>query len=302
MSTRQPRRPDPWQALRALTPARIALGRAGAALPTDEVLRFGVAHAQARDAVHEALDVAALAKDLQSLGLAPACVKSQAPDRAGFLLRPDLGRRLRPADAEALRTRATENRAQGTECREQNEGLRGPARLGSAQASNLAQGDEALHMEGATAGLCLVLADGLSARAVQQHAPPLLAEFLRISGERFGPPRTVIAEQARVALGDEIGECMAARIVAVLIGERPGLSSPDSLGIYLTFAPRVGRSDAERNCLSNIRPQGMPPAEAARRLAWLIDAAQRLQLTGVALKDGSDGAPGLADRMLPTQD
>jgi ethanolamine ammonia-lyase small subunit len=267
VSTRQPRRLDPWQALRALTPARIALGRAGAALPTEEVLRFGVAHAQARDAVHEALDVAALAKDLQSLGLAPACVKSQAPDRAGFLLRPDLGRRLRPAGADALRAQANQR--------------------GKRQA---------------TSGLCLVLADGLSARALQRHAPPLLAEFLRIAGERFGPTTAVIAEQARVALGDEIGECLAARVVAVLIGERPGLSSPDSLGIYLTFAPRVGRSDAERNCLSNIRPQGMPPAEAARRLAWLIDAALRLQLTGVALKDGSDAAPGLVDRSLPTQD
>lgn len=254
MSADSPVRADPWQTLRALTPARIALGRAGAALPTAEVLRFGVAHAQARDAVHEALDGEQLARDLQSLNLSPLRVHSLAADRATFLLRPDLGRRLRPEAADALRRHA------------------GPG------------------------GLCLVLADGLSARAVQAHAPPLLAEFLHLAAGRFEPLATVIAEQARVALGDEIGECLGSAIVAVLIGERPGLSSPDSLGIYLTYAPRVGRSDAERNCLSNIRAAGMPPAEAARRLLWLIEEARRLQLTGIALKDQSDDR---GDQALP---
>lgn len=259
MSGDSPARPDPWQTLRALTPARIALGRAGAALPTSEVLRFGVAHAQARDAVHEALDCDQIAHDLKPLSLAPIRVHSLAPDRATFLLRPDLGRRLRPADAANLKAQARPG------------------------------------------GLCLVLADGLSARAVQAHAPPLLAEFLRRAAGRFVPLTTVVAEQARVALGDDIGQSLGSDIVAVLIGERPGLSSPDSLGIYLTFAPRVGRTDAERNCLSNIRPEGMAPAEAARRLAWLIDEAQRLQITGVTLKDDSDAAIEPAGRSLPDQ-
>ncbi|HEY5762595.1 MAG TPA: ethanolamine ammonia-lyase subunit EutC [Rhodocyclaceae bacterium] len=248
MSRSRSIRPDPWRALRTLTPARIALGRVGSALPTAEVLRFGVAHAQARDAVHEAFDCDRLARDLQTLDRTPLHVHSRAPDRATFLLRPDLGRRLRTEDADSLRRHA---------------------RAG---------------------GLCLVLGDGLSARAVHAHAPPLIAEFLRLVADRFAPVTTVIAEQARVALGDEIGACLGSAIVAVLIGERPGLSSPDSLGIYLTFAPHVGRNDAERNCLSNIRAEGMPPAKAARRLLWLVDAASRLQLTGVGLKDDSDAA------------
>lgn len=240
-------RPDPWQALRALTPARIALGRSGAALPTAELLRFGLDHARARDAVQQALAVDRLAADLAAAGFASRCVHSLAADRRDYLLRPDLGRRLRPADADTLRATAP-----------------------------------------AACELCWVLADGLSAAAVQHHALPLLQAFFAATGERYAGSALVIAELGRVALGDAIGACLAARAVVVLIGERPGLSSPDSLGIYLTLDPRVGRTDAERNCLSNVRPAGLPPAEAARRLAWLVDAAFRLGASGVALKDQSD--------------
>lgn len=238
---------DSWQALRTLTPARVALGRAGCALPTGEVLRFGLAHARARDAVHLPLDVAQLEADLDAAGFPSRRVHSAAPDRVAYLLRPDLGRRLRAGEREAL------------------------------------QG-----LMPAAADLCFVVADGLSARAMQSHAVPLLRVFHARTGGRWTAAPVVIAEQGRVALGDEVGECLRARLVAILIGERPGLSSPDSLGIYLTHAPRVGRTDAERNCISNIRPEGLPYEAAAHRLAWLVEAALRLGATGVALKDESD--------------
>ncbi len=133
-----------------------------------------------------------------------------------------------------------------------------------------------------TPGIAFVVADGLSATAVQRHAAPLLALVMPALGAT-GP--VVIARQGRVALGDEIGAALGADAVAVLIGERPGLSTPDSLGLYLTWQPRPGRTDAERNCISNIRPEGLPIPEAAAKLLWLIAAMRRLGLTGVALKD-----------------
>ncbi|MCE1190645.1 MAG: ethanolamine ammonia-lyase subunit EutC [Acidovorax sp.] len=243
--------PDPWCDLRAHTQARLALGRAGAALPTAELLRFGMAHAQARDAVHIPLDADALAAQLQALGGTTRQVHSAAPDRATYLLRPDLGRRLCDADAEALREVAAEG--------------------------------------GAPIDLLLVVADGLSSLAVARQAPPLVEAIRQQApaGWQLGP--VVIARQARVALGDEVGALLGARLVAVLVGERPGLSSPDSLGIYLTWHPQVGRSDAERNCISNVRPEGLQPARAAARLWWLCQAARQLGLTGVGLKDRSDG-------------
>lgn len=243
--------PDPWDDLRAHTQARLALGRAGAALPTAELLRFGLAHAQARDAVHIPLDAPALAAQLEAMGCTTRQVHSAAPDRATYLLRPDLGRRLSDADAMALREQSSE-------------------------------GSDAVD-------LLLVVADGLSSLAVTRQAPPLI-DAIRLqapAGWQIGP--VVIAQQARVALGDEVGALLGARLVAVLIGERPGLSSPDSLGIYLTWHPQVGRHDAQRNCISNVRPDGLPPAAAAARLWWLCQAAQELRLTGVGLKDRSDG-------------
>lgn len=243
--------PDPWADLRAHTQARLALGRAGAALPTAELLRFGMAHAQARDAVHIPLDADALAAQLQALGCATRLVHSAAPDRATYLLRPDLGRRLCNADAAVLRDMPAEG--------------------------------------GAPIDLLVVVADGLSSLAVARQAPPLVQAIRQQApaGWHIGP--VVIAQQARVALGDEVGSLLEARMVAVLIGERPGLSSPDSLGIYLTWHPQVGRSDAERNCISNVRPEGLEPAQAAARLWWLCRAARQLGLTGVGLKDRSDG-------------
>ncbi len=245
--------PDPWQALRRHTAARIALGRAGASLPTAEWLRFALAHAQARDAVHAALDEAALAAQLAAHDFASVCVESAASDRATYLLRPDLGRRLSARSAALL-----------------------PA------------------LAGAGCDLAVVVGDGLSASAAQTQALPLLLELrpgLAQQGLVTAP--VVLARQARVALGDEVGALLGAHAVLVLIGERPGLSSPDSLGAYLTWAPQPGRSDAQRNCVSNIRPAGLSYAEAARKLAWLLGAARRLGATGVALKDESD-APRLS--------
>ncbi len=248
---------DTWAALRVHTAARIALGRAGASLPTAEWLRFAQAHALARDAVHEPLDADALIEGLRTMAFEPLRVESAAPDRATYLRRPDLGRRLSPRSAALLQGR--------------------PA-----------------------CDIAVVLADGLSARATQQHALPLLLALrprLEAQGQAIGP--VGVATQARVALGDEVGTLLNARAVLVLIGERPGLSSPDSLGAYLTWLPRSGRSDAERNCVSNIRPEGLALEAAAFKIAWLLNAARTLGATGVALKDRSD-EPLLADNARMT--
>ena len=250
---------DPWASLRVHTPANIAIGRVGHSLPTREVLRFGLAHAQARDAVQFALDTAALGQSLQSSGWKTLVVHSAADSRQTFLRRPDLGRRL-SADS----------------------------------AATVDQAGEALR---ARPAVCFVIGDGLSAVAVQCHAVPLL-DALRVRLEASGlldnarlqDTPVVIATQARVALADAIAERLRARMVVMLIGERPGLSSPDSLGIYATWAPHARRTDAERNCISNIRAEGLSYSEAAYRLGWLIEEAFKRQLTGVALKDDSERA------------
>ncbi|SFL53099.1 ethanolamine ammonia-lyase subunit EutC [Methylorubrum salsuginis] len=239
---------DLWQRLAGLTPARIGLGRAGAGLPTREVLKFGLAHAQARDAVHTPLEAAQVASEIEALGFATVTVASRVEDRATYLRRPDYGRRLSPESRKALAEAA-----------------------------------------GEPADLALVVADGLSARAVHEGAAAMLKAFkphADKAGWRLAP--VTIAAQARVALGDEAGEALKARAVAVLIGERPGLSSPDSLGLYVTFDPRPGRSDAERNCISNVRPAGLSHDLAAFKLNWLLSQAFSRGLTGVNLKDESD--------------
>ncbi|HTX41307.1 MAG TPA: ethanolamine ammonia-lyase subunit EutC [Acidobacteriaceae bacterium] len=247
-----------WTEVRRFTPARIGLGRVGASLPTRPLLAFDLAHAQARDAVHSPFDAEGLARELRSSGFPePLTVSSRARDRTEYLLRPDLGRSLDDASRSRLRAHAE------------------PAR---------------------PCHLAIVVADGLSSMAPARHAVPLLREFFSLHAPQSGgrDPENVtivVANLARVALGDEVGELLGASAAVVLIGERPGLSSPDSLGIYLTWAPRVGRTDAERNCISNIRPDGLPYPEAARRLAHLLAEARRLRLSGVALKDSSGDAP-----------
>ena len=230
---------DPWTRLRQTTRARIGLGRCGDGLPTTALLDFQLAHARARDAVHTPFDAARVAADLD--GMEVVTVRSQAGDRATYLQRPDLGRRLDPASAAALTPGAYD--------------------------------------------VVFVIGDGLSATGVHAHAMPTLKAVLaRLAGWRIAP--VVLAEQARVALGDDIGARLGAAMVAMLIGERPGLSAADSLGVYLTWAPKPGCTDAERNCLSNIHPpDGLGYEAAADRLAWLMKEARARKLTGVGLKD-----------------
>ncbi|EMP56199.1 ethanolamine ammonia-lyase small subunit [Marinobacter santoriniensis NKSG1] len=245
---------NPWRRLRAYTDARIGLGRAGVSLPTSELLAFQLAHAQARDAVHLALDMTTLCEQLERIsGRAPLRLHSRAVDRVTYLQRPDLGRCL----DEDSRSR--------------------------------------LHMPEASAAspvdLAVVVADGLSSFAVQNNTGPFLEAFLSqldASGETWSLAPITVVEQARVAVGDEIGDLLNARAVLVLVGERPGLSSPDSLGLYLTWAPAPGRTDAERNCISNIRPAGLDVREASRRALYLLQEARRLKISGVSLKDRSE--------------
>ncbi len=255
----------PWQSWRRATPARIALGRAGAAIPTDEALRFGWAHAMARDAIHAPLDAEALAAALRDAGHEVLQARSRAEDRTTYLRRPDLGRQLHPEDALALQ----------------------------AHAANAAQAGTPKPT------LCVVVGDGLSSLAVQRHAVPLLQALAPLLPPQATLAPVVVVRQARVGVADEVGELLGAGLSAMLIGERPGLSSPDSLGIYLTQAPRRGRSDAERNCISNVRTEGLGYAAAAFKLAWLMRQAARLGATGVALKDDSDAEWAIAQGQGP---
>jgi len=236
--------------LRDLTPARVGLGRAGASMTTDALLAFTLDHARARDAVHSAFDIPRLVAGLACLGLQAAQVCSQAGARSNYLRRPDLGRMLDQASRLAL------------------------AELGSGASE-----------------LTIVIGDGLSPAAVNIHAVELVRHLgPRLTEAGIGIGNVVIASGARVALGDEIGASLGARMVAMLIGERPGLSAPDSLGVYLTFAPRIGLTDEKRNCVSNIHGAGLGYDEAAFKIAWLVREGLKRQVTGVALKDESGTA------------
>jgi ethanolamine ammonia-lyase small subunit len=243
--------------LSSLTPARVALGRTGASLTTEEVLRFQLAHAEARDAVHVPLDVEAVVAGITGLGRNVIRVVTPATQRDIYLRRPDLGRHLDAASADRL---------------------------------------DKLRCDGADTAI--VVADGLSSRAVMNNAVPLLSRLIPVladAGSTLAP--VVIAEGARVALGDEIAQRLGARLVLVLIGERPGLSSPDSLGAYLTYNPRPGCTDADRNCVSNIRAGGLDVEAAASKLTWLITKAFAAGMSGVNLKD-EGGTAGLSPSAL----
>jgi ethanolamine ammonia-lyase small subunit len=241
--------------LRDLTAARIGLHRSGSSIATPEILAFDLDHARARDAVHLSFDVAGIERGLRERGLQPLSVHSAAADRTQYLQRPDLGRRLSAAARETLRASAGSGADNGS-----------------------------VTMNPAT--IALVIADGLSTRAIHDNALPFLDAWLPLCAQHgwlLTPP--VIASQARVALADEIGAELRARLSLILIGERPGLSAADSMGIYLTYAPCPGRSDAERNCISNVRPGGLSYQDAAELTTRLVAGALQRGITGVELKD-----------------
>jgi ethanolamine ammonia-lyase small subunit len=245
---------DPWASLRDYTAARIALGRTGSSLPLKPSLEFRLAHACARQAVYSLMEVERLVGEVEALSLSVAVLHSQAHDRAAYLQRPDQGRALDEASRQLL------------------------------HAQESADGYD----------IAFVVADGLSATAININAIPLLKHTLAtMKGDGWRVAPVVIVQQGRVAVGDEVGELLKARLVVMLIGERPGLSSTDSLGIYLTFEPRVGRTDESRNCISNVRPTGLPVEAAAGKLVYLVREAFRLKLSGVNLKDSSTVHPFL---------
>jgi len=239
---------NPWLELRRLTPARIALGRTGTSIPTGAQLDFQFAHAQARDAVHLPFDHVGLSSQLAERGRDSLLLHSAAVDRHSYLQRPDLGRRLSDESAQTLRDYAE------------------------------------AHPGGVD--LAVVVADGLSALAVHKHTLPFLTrmeEQTHAEGWSLSP--VILVEQGRVAVADEVGQLLGAKMVVILIGERPGLSSPDSLGLYFTYNPKVGLTDAYRNCISNVRLEGLSYGMAAHRLLYLMREACRRQLSGVNLKD-----------------
>lgn len=239
---------DAWSALARHTRARIALGRAGGSLRSASLLDFRLAHARARDAVLTEFQPGALAPALREIsGAEPLLLRSAAGDKRTFLVRPDLGRQLAPDSRQLLRAHAA---AWGRR------------------------------------DLAIIASDGLSAFAAERQIVPMLRALLprlRAAGWSLYP--VILVSYGRVKLQDEIGELLQARQTLMLLGERPGLGAPDSLGAYFTYQPRATRTDADRNCLSNIRPEGLPPDAAAQKLAELLTRSAQLQLSGVLLKD-----------------
>lgn len=266
-SSKQNVKPDPWQKLRQFTQARIAIGRAGSSTPTDELLKFQLAHAKAMDAVHHGLDVDAFLEQCANLPelerLLPAYkLHSQVKDRFEYLQRPDLGRRLDEKSRHQLKR------------------------------DHKGQYD-----------LAFVVADGLSSYAIAKNAAPFLQTFMQQAKEKnlHIAPLSVVA-QGRVAIGDEIAVMQDAKAVIMLIGERPGLSSPDSMGLYLTWAPKVGIEDARRNCISNIRLEGLSYVDAVNKCLYLLEESKRLDISGIAVKDRAESvAPSLPASDSPTQ-
>jgi len=237
---------DPWHTLRRFTQARIAQGRSGSSLPTDALLDFQLAHASARDAIHQKWDFSQFVLDIHRMGLKPLCLNTQVSNRMEYLQRPDKGRSLDQASRELLQTAS-----------------------------------------GSTVDAVITISNGLSSTAMEKHG----LAFLQVLAERFnlsplslGP--ICLIPNARVAVSDEIGSLLNARLSIILIGERPGLSAADSIGCYLTYAPKIGNTDAERNCLSNIRePEGLSYHAAATKLLYLGTEAIRRRISGVTLKD-----------------
>lgn len=259
---------NPWSLLSEFTDARIGLGRTGVSIPTNKQLDFQLAHAKARDAVHLPLDIEKLFHDFSNMplelellgssskgvlseGIEPILLHSQATNRHVYLQRPDLGRRLNKQSISKLKEMELINEFD----------------------------------------LAIVVVDGLSSLAIKENATNFihkLSKQLVNDDEDWTLAPFTIVEQGRVAVGDEVGELLNAKAVLVLIGERPGLSSPDSLGLYLTYAPKVGLNDSNRNCISNIRIEGLSYEEATKKALYLLKESRKLKLSGVNIKDRTE--------------
>jgi ethanolamine ammonia-lyase small subunit len=239
--TKQLIQTDPSAQLRSLTNARIGLGNVGGALPTNEILSFRLAHAEAKDAVYHALDIDTLQAQIEEIGVSIFVANSRANSRDEYLKRPDLGRRLSQKSIDDLVAKKQ-------------------------------------HYE-----IVLVVADGLSAEAVNKHSVPILRQFISLLSGKYSVA-VVLVKQGRVAIADEIAEIFGAKLTAIFIGERPGLSSPQSMGIYLTYAPKVGLTDESRNCISNIHTEGLSYDTATQILYFYMSQAMRIQKTGIDLK------------------
>ena len=237
---------DPWQNLKQFTPARIALGRSGISLPTKASLEFKLAHALARDAVNVPLDFESIEHRLNKRGYQSLMLKTQAENQRLYLQRPDLGRLLSESALECLKKIT-------------------PVK------------NDAV----------VVVADGLSSKAIDHHGEPFLSLLLpELQAMGYTSPPVCLVQHGRVAIGDDIAQHFAARLCIVLIGERPGLSSPDSMGIYFTYQAQPGIStDADRNCISNIHNNGLGYVQALQKLLYLIKASETLKISGVNLKE-----------------
>ena len=239
-----PNTDDPLNPLKEFTAARIAIGRAGVSIPTKQSLEFNLAHAHARDAVYSILDVDGLSDKLKQFDLSTLHLHSKAENRAQYLQRPDLGRKLKKSSTHKL---------------EDNAG---------------------------NYDVVIIIADGLSATAVNEHAVSVVQKLIPLlSAAKLKLAPICLIEQGRVASGDKIAHLLNAKLSIMLIGERPGLSAADSIGAYLTYNPKPGLTDESRNCISNIRPKGLPSKLAAEKIFYLVQEAFRLKLSGVGLKD-----------------
>ena len=235
------------QSIKKFTQARIALGKKGVSVPAKEMLQFKMDHAHARDAVFSLLEMEKLSEELSAFKLPVFILKSKAADKHVYLRRPDLGRKLDENSIEQLSV-----------------------------------------LKDMQYDVCIAITDGLSATAINNHAKNLLSSLLPLLNKaNFKIAPLCLIERGRVAIADEAASWVNAKLSLILIGERPGLSSPDSLGAYITYNPSIGLTDERRNCVSNIRPEGLKYKQAANKILYLVKEAFRLQLSGVALKENN---------------
>lgn len=243
---------DPWYSLRQFTQARIAQGRVGHGQTSSSLLDFQLAHALARDAVHLPWNVEAFSHGVTALGMDTITLTTQVCDRVHYLKRSDLGRKLNETSREALLLRTKEE-----------------------------------------SDIVFIFSNGLSSTAIETHGLALLTAIIDAfkpvtNALRLAP--VCLVPNARVAVSDEIGVLLKAKLAVIVVGERPGLSAADSLGIYMTYNPNPDNTDAERNCISNIRPpDGLSYEAATSKLLYLSDQAFRNRISGVTLKDDMPG-------------